>query len=294
MDGLACRKRSGLRRHRHFGARHRRRVAAASHGACFQQRGKNIQVNGLRPEFDTLLQLVASRSAHTEPALPAKVGLLTFLMGIVIAWQGADQLQRFGANIFMGRAVAQRLNRHGRKSNFVVVGVFVLALSAALIGGVLWLSSSKPYRASYDYQTYMHDSVAGLNLDAPVRYRGVEVGHLQNITLAPGNVEQVQLTFAIEHGILVKVGTVAILQAQGKESYPVIKSGSSLMTRLDSAVTTLLVNLNQPAKISMPCSMKITAVPSEAPWPILPCCHAPWWRRAPARLMPVWLMWRTP
>lgn len=155
------------------------------------------------------------------------------------------------------------------KVNFVVVGVFVLALSAALIGGVLWLSSSKSYRASYDiYQTYMHDSVAGLNLDAPVRYRGVEVGRVQKITLAPGNVEQVQLTLAIERGIPVKVDTVAILQVQGltgiayveltgggrnspplqaqeNDSYPVIKSGPSLMTRLDSAVTILLTNLNR-------------------------------------------------
>lgn len=155
------------------------------------------------------------------------------------------------------------------KVNFVVVGVFVLALSAALIGGVLWLSSSKSYRASYDiYQTYMPDSVAGLNLDAPVRYRGVEVGRVQEITLAPGNVEQVQLTLAIERGIPVKVDTVAILQVQGltgiayveltgggrdspplqkqaNDSYPVIRSGPSLMTRLDSAVTVLLTNLNR-------------------------------------------------
>ncbi|MBI1888133.1 MAG: MCE family protein [Nitrosomonadales bacterium] len=155
------------------------------------------------------------------------------------------------------------------KVNFVMVGVFVLALSAALIGGVLWLSSSKSYRASYDiYQTYMPDSVAGLNLDAPVRYRGVEVGRVQKITLAPGNVEQVQLTLAIERGVPVKVDTVAILQVQGltgiayveltgggrdspplqkqaNDSYPVIKSGPSLMTRLDSAVTVLLTNLNR-------------------------------------------------
>jgi phospholipid/cholesterol/gamma-HCH transport system permease protein len=33
-------------------------------------------------------------------ALPI-VGLLSFLMGVVISYQGADQLQRFGANIFI-------------------------------------------------------------------------------------------------------------------------------------------------------------------------------------------------
>ena len=35
------------------------------------------------------------------------------------------------------------------------------------------------------------------------------------------------------------------LQAQNKEEYPVIKSGPSLMIRLDSAITSLLSNLNR-------------------------------------------------
>lgn len=155
------------------------------------------------------------------------------------------------------------------KVNFVVVGAFVLILSTALIGGILWLSSGKSYRKVYDiYQTYMKESVAGLNLNAPVRYRGVEVGRVQKIALAPGNVEQVQLTLAIERGTPVKVDTVAVLQVQGLtglasveltgggrdspaltaqagEKYPVIQTGPSLMTRLDSAVTALLNNLNR-------------------------------------------------
>ena len=155
------------------------------------------------------------------------------------------------------------------KVNFAVVGAFVLVLSTALIGGVLWLSSGKSYRKAYDvYQTYMQESVSGLNLNAPVRYRGVEVGRVQKIALAPENVEQVQLTLDIERGTPVKVDTVAVLQTQGltglafveltggsrdspalkaqtDEKYPVIKAGSSLMTRLDSAVTTLLANLNR-------------------------------------------------
>lgn len=155
------------------------------------------------------------------------------------------------------------------KVNFAVVGAFVLALSAALIGGTLWLSSGKSYRVVYDvYQTYMHESVSGMNLNAPVRYRGVEVGRVQKIALAPGNVEQVQLTLDIERGTPVKADTVAVLQTQGltglafvelmggsrdspalkaqpDEKYPVIRTGPSLMTRLDSAITVLLTNLNR-------------------------------------------------
>ena len=146
------------------------------------------------------------------------------------------------------------------KVNFAVVGVFVLLLGAAFIGAVLWLSSGKAYRTSYDiYRTYMTESVAGLNQNAPVRYRGVQVGRVQKIALAPGNVEQVQVTLAIESGTPVKTDTVAMLQTQGLtgiayvelqggsrdapalqtqigEPYPVIETEPSLRMRLDDSL----------------------------------------------------------
>ena len=43
-------------------------------------------------------------------ALPI-VGLLSFLMGVVIAYQGADQLQRFGANVFIADLVGLAMLR---------------------------------------------------------------------------------------------------------------------------------------------------------------------------------------
>jgi phospholipid/cholesterol/gamma-HCH transport system substrate-binding protein len=155
------------------------------------------------------------------------------------------------------------------KVNFAVVGLFVLVLSAGIIGGVLWFSSGKSYRMAYDvYLTYKKESVSGLNLNAPVRYRGVEVGRVRKIALAPENVELVQLTLAIEQGTPVRADTVAVLQTQGLtglafveltgggrdspalqkqagEEYPVIKAAPSLIRRLDSAVTALLTNLNK-------------------------------------------------
>lgn len=155
------------------------------------------------------------------------------------------------------------------KVNFTVVGAFVLILGALLIGGVLWLSSGKSYRTAYDtYLVYMNESVSGLSLDAPVRYRGVQVGGVRRIALAPGNVELVQLTLDIERGTPVKQDTVAVLRVQGLtgiahvelsggsrdsptlqpgpgEEHPVIRSGPSLMLRLDTAVTALLTNLNR-------------------------------------------------
>jgi len=160
------------------------------------------------------------------------------------------------------------------KVNFAVVGVFVLVLSAALIGGVLWLSSGKTYGKSYDlYLTYINESVAGLNLNAPVRYRGVEVGRVKKISLAPGNVEQVQVMMAIESGTPVKKDTVAILSTQGLTGiafvdltggsrdapelkaitdgdFPIIRSGPSLMVRLDASLIDVAQTFKNAARVS--------------------------------------------
>jgi phospholipid/cholesterol/gamma-HCH transport system substrate-binding protein len=155
------------------------------------------------------------------------------------------------------------------KVNFAVVGAFVLLLGAALIGGVLWLSSEKSYRKIYDtYLVYMEESVSGLTPDAPVRYRGVQIGRVRRIALARGNVEKVELTLDIERGTPIKQNTVAVLRTQGLtgighvelsggsrdapalqalpgEDYPVIRTGPSLMVRMDAALTTLIGNLTR-------------------------------------------------
>ncbi len=155
------------------------------------------------------------------------------------------------------------------KVNYTIVGAFVLVLGVALIAGVLWLSSGGAYRRVYDtYLAYMNESVSGLSLDAPVRYRGVEVGRVRRIALAPQDIERVLLTLEIERGTPVKVDTIAVLRVQGLtgigyielsgghresatlqaqrgEAYPVIQTGPSLMVRLDATLTALLANLSR-------------------------------------------------
>jgi phospholipid/cholesterol/gamma-HCH transport system permease protein len=134
--------------------------------------GRGVRIDGLRPEFDTLLRLIASRDVVPDRGPPARpgvvaslgrqawadlrntlgfvsfigeaftallrsvaqpsrirwrailynvqsagfdalpiTGLLSFRMGIVIAYQGADQLQRFGANIFIADLVGLAMLR---------------------------------------------------------------------------------------------------------------------------------------------------------------------------------------
>ncbi len=155
------------------------------------------------------------------------------------------------------------------KVNYTIVGIFVLVFSCALIAGVIWLGAGAEYRKTYDlYIVYMNESVAGLNLNAPVRYRGVSVGRVKDIAIAPDKPEAVRLLLEIERGIVIREDTAAMLRNQGLtgiatielsggsvsspvlrakkgEDYPVIKPSPSLMTRLDTSITPLLANLNK-------------------------------------------------
>lgn len=155
------------------------------------------------------------------------------------------------------------------KVNYVIVGLFVLLFSAAMIAGVLWLSAGNQYNKVFDtYVAYMQESVSGLNLNAPVKFRGVNVGKVRQISLDKANPEQVRLELSIEQGTPITVETVAVLKAQGltgiayvelsggnadspllkpnnSKPYPIIKTGLSLLGRLDIGMTGLLINLNK-------------------------------------------------
>ncbi len=152
--------------------------------------------------------------------------------------------------------------------NYTLVGAFVLALGAALIAVVLWLASGGAYQKKYDlYHAIEDESVAGLNLNAPVKNNGVDVGKVRDIKLDPANPERVILLLAIERGTSVKEDTVAVLKTQGltgiayvelsgstRDSpplgllagnpYPVIRTKHSLATRLENVLTNVLAKLD--------------------------------------------------
>ena len=102
------------------------------------------------------------------------------------------------------------------KVNYGLVGAFVLVLGAALVAGVLWLAAGVGGRQAVDpYQAFIQESVAGLNVDAPVKYLGVDVGKVSRIAIDPQNSAQVQLRFLINHGTPIKQDSQAVLKTQG-------------------------------------------------------------------------------
>jgi len=133
---------------------------------------------------------------------------------------------------------------------------------------ILWLASGGSLQKKYDlYLAIVEESVAGLNLNAPVKYNGVDVGKVQHIQLDPNNPQRVRLHFAIERGTPIKIDTIAVLKTQGltgiayveldggaknapalvavgNEPYPVIQTKPSLSTRLENILTSVLSKLD--------------------------------------------------
>jgi len=99
--------------------------------------------------------------------------------------------------------------------NYTIVGLFVVLFLAGLIAFAYWLGKYG-YKQEYDhYRVYMTESVAGLSSDASVKYRGVEVGIVEQMGFNPKNSEEVELLLKIKHGTQVKVDTTAALKFFG-------------------------------------------------------------------------------
>jgi len=152
--------------------------------------------------------------------------------------------------------------------NYALVGAFVLTLGAVLVAVVLWLASGGAWQTHYKvYQAVAQESVAGLNVNAPVKYNGVDVGKVQAIELDHTNPQAVNLFFAIQQGTPVKEDTIATLKTQGLTGiayvelsggsvaspllrtqpgnrYPVIRTAPSLSARLENVLTSVLAKLD--------------------------------------------------
>jgi phospholipid/cholesterol/gamma-HCH transport system substrate-binding protein len=152
--------------------------------------------------------------------------------------------------------------------NDTLVGAFVLVLGGLLIAGVLWLSAGLGSRNPVDaYQAVIQESVAGLNVDAPVKYLGVDVGKVSGIEIDPQNSQQVRLHFLVNRGTPIKRDSLAVLKTQGltgiayvelsggSTASPALLAGAdgvaptipfklSLSARLESVVTKVLTNVD--------------------------------------------------
>lgn len=99
------------------------------------------------------------------------------------------------------------------KAHAFAAGVFVLAVTALLVGMVMWLMRDTVSTSRYEMTTT--DAVTGLQPQAAVRFKGVAVGKVTKIDFDPAKPGNVLVELAVDRNAPVTQSTFATLAFQG-------------------------------------------------------------------------------
>jgi len=94
------------------------------------------------------------------------------------------------------------------------VGLFViLGITIATIA-IMWLGISHYFEKGKLYAAYFDESVQGLNKDSPVKYRGVTIGRVESIGVAP-DAKLIEVVMKVETDLKPGKNLVAQLKSVG-------------------------------------------------------------------------------
>jgi phospholipid/cholesterol/gamma-HCH transport system substrate-binding protein len=74
-----------------------------------------------------------------------------------------------------------------RRASTFMIGLFVTIGVIIGVSIIVWIGASQYFEKGTMYVTYFDESVQGLQRDSSVKYRGVEVGRIVKISVAPDN-----------------------------------------------------------------------------------------------------------
>jgi phospholipid/cholesterol/gamma-HCH transport system substrate-binding protein len=154
------------------------------------------------------------------------------------------------------------------KVNYTLVGFIILFGFILMMGFSYWLLKPTSKDDSTIYVIYFDESVLGLNIDAPVKYRGLSVGKVTKLNLDPNNREQVKVQVSVQKDTPIKTNTLAKLTPQGitglsyinlimsesdamplapvgEQEFPVIPSAPSFMDTIERSLGDVSVNLSE-------------------------------------------------
>ena len=100
-----------------------------------------------------------------------------------------------------------------QKTKFAV-GLFVAGGLACAVLVVIWLGMSRFFEKGQFYVTYFDESIQGLAVDSPVKYRGVFIGRVDSIGVAPDS-KLIKVVLKIESGQTLDSNIVAQLKSVG-------------------------------------------------------------------------------
>jgi phospholipid/cholesterol/gamma-HCH transport system substrate-binding protein len=159
---------------------------------------------------------------------------------------------------------------------FVTGGLTILALV------LIWVGATQYFETGKEFISYFNESVQGLERDSEVKFRGVKVGRVQKITIAPDNL-QVGVVMVIDLKFDPTKDYVAQLQLTGitgvmfvnlvprdpeqpyvppeltfVSQYPVIPSQPSEIKRILSGIEEVVANLKELDTKAISAEAKVT------------------------------------
>ncbi len=147
-----------------------------------------------------------------------------------------------------------------------IVGLFVIIGFSIAFFSIIWFGTSSHFEKGQLYVTYFDESVQGLGKDSPVKYRGMGIGKVHSIEIAP-DAMLIQVLLKIDQGIQLNPNLIAQLKSIGitglmfveldikspgepdlspktsfQVPYPVINSKPSDISRFLYNINAILVN----------------------------------------------------
>jgi len=121
------------------------------------------------------------------------------------------------------------------KAHALIAGLFTLALLAAVVAIAMWLNRDKVERIPYQLATKL--SVPGLNPQAAVRYRGLDVGRVDSIEFDPQEPGQILINIRVDLDTPITHSTYGTLGYQGVTgiAYIQLDDDGSNLQRLPSS-----------------------------------------------------------
>ena len=100
------------------------------------------------------------------------------------------------------------------RSNYVIVGAVVVAITIAMFAGVLWLARFSGADDQH-FDIFFKQSISGLAVGSPVAFNGVPVGKIEEIKLLPDTPQFVRVRISIAEEVPVLKGTTAGVEGIG-------------------------------------------------------------------------------
>jgi phospholipid/cholesterol/gamma-HCH transport system substrate-binding protein len=101
------------------------------------------------------------------------------------------------------------------KANYTLVGMFTLAVIAAVFGFVYWSQHISGGGERAIYRVLFSSSVSGLRTGSAVLFNGIRVGDVTDLKLNPDNPTQVAATISVDKAVKIRPDTRAGIEFQG-------------------------------------------------------------------------------